>query len=243
MNFMKEIIGHGKAHFTLIDPENQSPGEARSRVKLCKSYGTDAIMIGGSTTKNRQVVDDTIKEIKKEVDLPVILFPNSAESVSRYADYIFFMSLMNSRDYRYLIGEQIKGFRLVKRWGIKPIPMGYIVVSTSKNPTTVERVVELERIGCDDVEKAAAYAAFAQDIWGMSCVYLEAGSGAEKPVPDEMISAVRDSTDIPIIVGGGITDASTAKEKVNAGADVIVNGTLSEDDCKKIKDIIAGVKG
>ena len=242
MNFMKEIIKQGSAHFTLIDPENQSPKEACDRAKLCESYGTDAIMIGGSTTKGRQVVDDTIKKIKEEVSLPVILFPNSARSVSRYADYIFFMSLLNSKDYRYLIGEQIDGFKLIKQWGIKPIPMGYIIISTSKNPTTVERVVKLDRIETYDVEKAATYAKFAQDIWKMSCVYLEAGSGAEKPVPDEIISVVRASIDIPVIVGGGIRNAAIAKKKINAGADVIVNGTLSEEDCTKINEIIEAVK-
>lgn len=230
-----------KLHFTLIDPEDQLPMDAASIAKECESYGTDAIMIGGSTVKSRKQVYDTIEAIKKNVSIPVILFPNSAESIAENADYIFFMSLLNSRDDKYLIREPVKGALLVKKFGIKPISMAYIVVSTSEIPTMVERVVKLDRINGSDTEKAVDYALTAK-YFGMNCIYLEAGSGATKPVPNEIIHSVRNAIDIPIIVGGGIKDAKTAKEKVDSGADVIVNGTLVQRDRKRIKEIIEGIK-
>lgn len=95
----------------------------------------------------------------------------------------------------------------------------------------------LDRIGRDDTEKAVSYALYAE-MSGMSCVYFDAGSGAEQPVSNEMVAAIRDAINIPIIIGGGINDGKTAREKIDAGADIIVNGTLIEDNLRKIKEII-----
>ncbi len=64
----------------------------------------------------------------------------------------------------------------------------------------------------------------------MKLLYLEAGSGASSPIPDEMVRAVAKNCDIPIIVGGGITDPDTAAEKVKAGASFVVTGTVAESD-------------
>lgn len=242
MNFIQELLKNNQTlHFTLIDPENQDPKQAGYRTRLCESYGTDAIMVGGSTTRDRKSMYNTIDAIKKEVKIPVIIFPNSAETISENADYIFFMSLLNSRQDRYLIEEQLKGVPLINEWGVEPISMAYLVISTSEIPTTVESRVKLDKIQGNDIEKAVNYALIAK-IWGFDCLYLEAGSNADKPVPNEMIQAIRDAVDIPIIVGGGIRDAKTALEKANAGADIIVNGTLSEEDPTKIKEIIEKIK-
>ncbi len=242
MDLIKELLKkEKKLHFTLIDPENQSPKEAGQRAEICYEYGTNAIMIGGSTVDDRELVYRTVESIKRSVDIPTILFPNSSRAVSENADYIFFMMLMNSIDRRFLIEEQIKGASLINEWNIKPISMGYIVISTSRKPTMVERVCNLDRIEGNEIQKAINYALTAQYL-NMQCIYLEAGSGAEKPVPNEMISAVRAEIEIPIIVGGGIGDGKTAREKTRAGADVIVNGTATEEDCSKIKEIIESIK-
>ncbi|MFZ2456674.1 MAG: geranylgeranylglyceryl/heptaprenylglyceryl phosphate synthase [Candidatus Altiarchaeia archaeon] len=242
MNYLEDLIKkQGKAHFTLIDPENQSPEDAGMRAKICRDYGSSAIMIGGSTVRDGKTVYKTIDAIKKQAGLPTILFPNSAHAISENADYIFYMMLMNSTDRRFLLGEQIKAVPSIKKWNVKPIAMGYIVVSMSKTPTTVEKVACLDRIGEEDVEKAVNYALAAKYL-NLQCVYLEAGSGAEKPVPNGMIKAVRKVVDIPIIVGGGIRDGKTAKEKTDAGADIIVNGSVSEENSEKIKGIIEAIK-
>lgn len=245
-NFIGFFGGEKKLHFTLIDPEEQAPKTAVERAELCASYGTDAIMIGGSTINegDRGLIHGTIKAIKDSVRIPIIQFPNSAEVISKNTDYIFFMSLLNSRINRYLLGEQVKGAPIIKKFGVKPISMAYILVSTSREPTTVERIVGRENLDIireGDIEKAVNYALTAQYL-NMECIYLEAGSNAEKPVSDEMISAVRSEIEIPIIVGGGIRDDKTARKKTDAGADVIVNGTATEEDCTLIKEIIKCIK-
>ena len=242
MDFLRQLLAkQKKLHFTLVDPENQTPAEAGNRAALCKSYGTDAVMIGGSTVPTREVVHETIAEIKKQSGLPTILFPNSATAVSANADYIFYMMLMNSTDRRFLLGEQIKAAKFIQDNGIKPISMAYIVISMSREPTTVEKVAKLDRIGENDIDKAVEYALAAKFL-NMECIYLEAGSGAEKPVPNAMIRAVKDASNLTVIVGGGIRDGKTAKEKTESGADIIVNGSLSEKDSGKIKEIISAIK-
>ena len=242
MSLIDELLQkYNKIHFSLIDPDSQAPGETGQIAKICEEYGTNAIMVGGSTVSSRQLTYDTIESIKRNVKVPVILFPNSAESISKNAEYILFMMLLNSKGNRYLGEEQAKGALLVKKWGIQPISTGYVVVSTSSEPTTIERNVELDEIHVDDIEKAVDYALYAE-MSGMSCVYFDAGSGAERPISNEMIQAIRSNIDIPIIIGGGIRDGDTAKEKIDAGADAIVNGTIVEQDMKRIEEIVKKIE-
>ena len=224
-------------HFSLIDPENQTPKKAGEHARVCQQYGTHTIMVGGSTVSKRQKVHETVKEIKKKLHIPVILFPNSAVAISRNADYVFFMELLNSLEYRYRGGEQLEGALLIKKWGIIPISMGYIVISTSTTPTTLEKRTQLDTIHQQDIEKAVKYAVYAE-MRGMSCVYLEAGSNAEYPVATNMVHAVSTAIDIPVIVGGGIKTADMAQEIIDAGAKVIVNGTATEKNIQLIQQII-----
>jgi len=230
----------GRLHFTLIDPDKQKPEKAGLLARKCAEFGTDAIMVGGSTVSGG-IVDDTVREIKKACNLPVILFPSTAAGISPKADYIFWMMLMNSTNRRFLVGEQVKAALPFSKTGVKPIPMGYVVVSTSQKPTTVERVGEVDKIMENDIEKAVSHALAAQ-YFGMECVYLEAGSGAEKPVPDEMLREVKKNLRIPVIVGGGIKTPEEAKKKAKAGADVIVTGTIVEKNLETVKGIIKAFK-
>ena len=231
----------GRLHFTLIDPDKQTPKKAGELARLAESYGTNAIMIGGSTAGSK-VTDDCTKAVKESCNLPRILFPSQAAGVTKHADYLFFMMMMNSNSRRFLVGEQMKVAPFLKGLGIKPVPMGYIVVSRSVKPTTVEVVGDADRITGGDVDKAVAYALTAQ-YFGMDCVYLEAGSGAEKPIPGEMVDAVKKAVNIPVIVGGGIRDGKTAGMISKAGADVVVTGTIAERDPSKLEEIIRVVRG
>jgi len=239
---IKELIASkGKLHFTLIDPEKQKPEEAGRLARLVESYGSDALMVGGSTIEGT-VVDDTVRAVKKACRLPVILFPSTARGVSPNADFIFWMMLMNSNNRRFLVGEQVKAALPLSKTKLKPIGMGYIVISTSSKPTAVEVVGEVDRITERDIEKAVSYALAAQ-YFGMECVYLEAGSGAEKPITDELIRSVKKALNIPVIVGGGIRSPEVAKQKAAAGADVIVTGTIAERNPEIVKEIIKAIKG
>jgi phosphoglycerol geranylgeranyltransferase len=232
MTLTKEIYKLSKKkklHFSLLDPDKQEPKVAGEIAKIAEEAGSSAIMVGGSTLISQKQVDETVKAIKKYSSLPVILFPSGAKFLSKYADAVFFMSLLNSRNLNYIIREHIKGAPFVKNTGIEPISMGYVIVEPGM---TAGRKGEVDLIKKDDIDTAVGYALAAQFL-GMDFFYLEAGSGAPKPVPSKMITAVKNNIDIQLIVGGGIKDAETAKEKVKAGADVVVTGTTLE----KVKNL------
>lgn len=229
-------------HFTLIDPDKQKPSEAAKLAAKAKEWGSDAIMVGGSHAAQMVFLDDTIKAIKEKTDLPVILFPSSHSGISPQADSIFFMSLLNSRSLQYLIDEQVKGSVLIKGYGIETLPMAYLIVE-SGGMTSAAWAGDVKPLPRDKPDIAVAYS-LAGKYMGMKFVYLEAGSGAKMPVPNEMITAVKKSVNNEafVIVGGGIRDEKTAREKVKAGADIIVTGTIAEKDPEKLKSIIRAIK-
>ena len=230
-----------KLHFSLLDPDKQNPEIAGSIAKTAEDAGSSAIMVGGSTLVSQEQVDETVKAIKENSKLPVILFPSGAKYLSKYADAVFFMSLLNSRNIGYVIREHVKGAPFVKFSGIEPISMGYVIVEPGM---TAGRIGEVDLIKKDDTETAVGYALAAQYL-GMDFFYLEAGSGAPEPVSDEMIKEVKKSIKIPLIVGGGIRDSKTAVQKSKAGADVVVTGTKLEKEKnlkKALNDIIKSIE-
>lgn len=240
IDYIMEELEKSPLHFSLIDPDKQPPEDAGEMAEIAERVGSTAIMVGGSTLPSRKIVDDTVKEIKECSTLPVILFPSGANFLSEYADAVFFMSLLNSRNPKYIIREQAEGAMTIKELDIEPIPMGYIVVEPGMK---VGEVGEVDLIRRNDFVTAAKYALAAQYL-GMKFVYLEAGSGADEPVPSEMIVFVKKNIDIPLIVGGGIKDPATAREKVMAGADIIVTGTALEELFfeRKLSSIVKTIK-
>ncbi len=227
-------------HFTLLDPDRQTPGEAGRLAAACRDSGTDAIMVGGSGRFRAGRLERTVAAVKSGAGLPTILFPGSALDVTPAADGIFFMSLLNADHPRFLIREQAKAAPAIARSGLEAISMGYIVVSTSRRMTSVEKKAARDRIGTNGVDKAVAYA-LAGRLLGMSCLYLEAGSGADASVPPGMVAAVKVRTGIPLLVGGGIRTPARAGRLVAAGADVIVTGTIVERDLSRLRDIILAI--
>ena len=229
-----------KLHFSLLDPDKQKPEVAGSIAKTAEEAGSSAIMVGGSTLISQEQVDETVKAIKDNSKLPVILFPSGAKFLSKYADAVFFMSLLNSRNLGYVIREHVKGAPFVKYSGIEPISMGYVIVEPGM---TAGKVGEVDLVKKDDIETAVGYALAAQYL-GMDFFYLEAGSGAPSPVSNKMISEVKKNIDIPLVIGGGIRSAKVAKEKAKAGADIIVTGTKLEEEKnlkKALSDIIKSI--
>jgi len=230
-----------KLHFSLIDPDKQLPKIAGSMAKTAEQSGSSAIMVGGSTLTSQKQVDETVKAIKDHSNLPVILFPSGAKFLSKHADAVFFMSLLNSRNLSYVIREHVKGAHFVKLSGIEPISMGYVIVEPGM---TAGKIGEVDLVKRNDIDGAVGYGLSAQYL-GMNFFYLEAGSGATAPVPDKMIKAVKQNIDIPLIVGGGIRDVKTAKKKALAGADIIVTGTTLEKEKnlkQALKDIVWAVE-
>jgi phosphoglycerol geranylgeranyltransferase len=224
--YLLEGLRKHPLHLTLVDPEKTPGRKAGELCRRAERAGTSAILVGGSTVCSTTLVDETVKAIKKEVKLPVILFPNNLSGISRYADAIFFMSLLNSSSPYFLIDVQALGAPLVKEYGLEVLPMGYLILGPGG---TAGFVGQARFLPPEKAELAAAYALAAQYL-GMRFVYLEAGSGAPSPVPPRTISAVRKYIDLPLIVGGGIRTGEEAGRAAQAGADLVVTGTVVEEE-------------
>ncbi len=230
----------GRLHMTLLDPDKQSADDAARLGAEAAAAGTDAIMVGGSTGVTQDKVDATVLAIKDAAKLPVILFPASAANLSPHADALYFMSLLNSRDPRLIVGEQRLAAPIVRAWGLETIPMAYLVVEPGMQ---AGKIGDAELISRKSPIVAVQYALAAQML-GMKLVYLEAGSGAPEPVPERLIRAVRDAIDIPVVVGGGIRSPEAARAVAAAGADIVVTGTIVEvaRDGGALRRIIEAVK-
>jgi phosphoglycerol geranylgeranyltransferase len=221
---LKVMKEKGIAHLTLIDPDpvKQTSEAAGKIAKLAETAGSNGIMVGGSTAFG--IIDETIQTIKRQVDIPVILFPGNVSGLSQYADAVFFMSLLNSRKTYWIIGAHTLAIRFIRGYNLEPISMGYLIVEPGG---TAGYIGDARLIPRDKPEIALGYALAAQYI-GYQFVYLEAGSGADNAVPLPMIKAVSSQLDIPLAVGGGIYTPEQAAEVSAAGADIIVQGTIIE---------------
>ncbi|MEE8327034.1 MAG: geranylgeranylglyceryl/heptaprenylglyceryl phosphate synthase, partial [candidate division NC10 bacterium] len=219
------IKKRGAIHMTLLDPQKIGAERSAEIALEAEKGGTFAIMVGGSTLASKNDLDAGIKKIKALVDVPVILFPNDIAGVSKYADAIWFMSLLNSRLTYYVIDAQAMAAYTVKSYGLEAIPLGYIIIGSGG---TVGYVGQARGIPYDRPELATAYA-LASQMLGTRFIYLEAGSGAKAAVPPEMIKVVKTELSVPLIVGGGIREGASARAAVEAGADIIVTGNLVEE--------------
>jgi phosphoglycerol geranylgeranyltransferase len=234
-----ELKKHKKICFALLDSENFK--DIVGVAKKVESLGASAILVGGSSAIDQLDLDKLVISIKSIVSIPVILFPGNVTGVSPNADAILFTSLLNSEDPYFISGAQALGALLVKKYNIEPLPTGYIIIGDN---TTAWFIGRAKGIPFEKSNIAIMYSLAAQYL-GMRFVYLEAGSGAKKNVSAEMISNVRKYYDGLLIVGGGIKNSLIAKELAEAGADILVVGTLLERDPdweKKFNDIVMAIR-
>jgi len=217
----------GAGYIVLIDPDKQSIERSIKIAQIAQQEGADILFIGGSLLFFSNF-DEFVKQIKANVSIPVILFPGNAQQISRYADAILFMSIISGRNPDALIGQQVIGAPIIKMFNLEAISTAYILIESGKT-TSAEFMSNTRPIPCDKIDIAVAHA-LAAEYLGMKLIYLEAGSGALNPIPDEMIAAIKQNVSLPIIVGGGVTSPEIACQKVKAGASFIVTGNVLEQN-------------
>jgi phosphoglycerol geranylgeranyltransferase len=208
----------------LIDPDNFDEARAAAVVETAEKLGFDCIFVGGSTLGDQTHLDQIVRAVKKHVTCPVILFPGNITGISRHADAILFSSLLNSSNTYFIVGAQALGAIQVNRFRLEAIPMGYLVFG---DESTTSFIGQVRPIPYSKPEIAVMYALAAQYL-GMRALYLEAGSGSNRPMPADMVKAVRKHFKGLLIVGGGITTPQIATKLAEAGADFLVIGNLLE---------------
>ncbi len=224
--------------FALFDPDRMPLDTVTSVTEFVCEQGVAGILVGSSLLVSPHF-DAFVAAVKKAADKPVIIFPGCAHQVCRSADAIFFMSLLSGRNPEFLIGEQVKAAFVIKEYGLEVIPVGYVLIE-SGNYTAVEYVSGTKPIPRGKPEIAVAHA-LTGEYFGMKYIYLEAGSGAQKHVPVEMVKDVKLTLSIPLIVGGGIRTADEAHKILKAGADYIVLGSIIEQSKARFKEIVRSV--
>jgi len=217
----------GAGFFILIDPDKQSLEEGIKLAVEAEKEGADGIFIGGSLLST-SIFNNLIKSIKEHIQIPVIIFPGGVQQVSPYADAILFMSVISGRNADLLIGQHVMAAPIVKMSGLETIATGYMLIESGK-VTSVEFMSNTKPIPRDKTDIAVAHG-LAAEFLGMKLLYLEAGSGAVHPVPDEMIAGMANICNLPMIVGGGIKTPEIARQKVKAGASFIVTGNVLEEN-------------
>ena len=233
-----EIEKRGALFAVLLDPDTSDEAAFVKAGAMAAENGADLLLVGGSYLGNF-TLPKQVAALKAHVDLPVVLFPGGASQVVPGFDAMLFMTLVSGRNPNYLIDEQVRGGALVRALNMEAIPTAYQLINSGKR-TTVEYISGTMPVPANK-PKLSMVNSIAAELMGMRYVYLEAGSGAEEPVPVEHIAYTRKATEMTIITGGGIKDPQTAAVRVAAGANIIVTGTLWEkvEDPALLKEFAA----
>ncbi len=229
----------GKKSFAvLIDPDKVNDTSIEQLITLAVGAKVDYFFVGGSLVISNYL-DECVKFIKRNCNIPVILFPGSPNQVSKYADALLYLSLISGRNADLLIGQHVISASVVKQSGLEIMPTGYMVIDGGA-PTTVSYISNATPLPADKNEIAIC-TAMAGEMLGMKLIYMDAGSGAKRPITESMIQKVSSCIDVPLIIGGGITHPEKAYLNCKAGADVIVVGNAIEKDTNLIKEMAAAV--
>ncbi|MDE1846357.1 MAG: geranylgeranylglyceryl/heptaprenylglyceryl phosphate synthase [Candidatus Micrarchaeota archaeon] len=234
----KALEDKGSLLFMLIDPVDYKTPEAAIKTGIDSAEaGADLILIGGSIGAQGELLEHVTKSIKDKVkDVPVVLFPGNIATITRHADAVYFMSLLNARNPYWITQAQMLAAPLIKHMNIEPLPLGYIVVEPGGTVGWVGDVNLVPRVK----PKIAAALANAGEFMGNRFILTDAGSNPQLqnlgPIPSEMISAVKKAITVPYIVGGGIKTPEQLRAVYKAGADIAQIGAVLEDskDSKKI---------
>ena len=231
-------INGKKAFAVLVDPDKVNDEKMHQLIKLAVAARVDYFLVGGSLVISNYL-DECVQFIKRTCSIPVIIFPGSSTQVSKYADALLYLSLISGRNPELLIGQHVVSAPVIKKSGLEIMSTGYMVIDGGA-PTTVSYISNATPLPADKNEIAMC-TAMAGEMLGMKLIYMDAGSGAKTPITESMIEKVAQCIEVPLIIGGGITDPEKAYLNCKAGADVIVVGNAIEKDASLIMEMASAV--
>ncbi len=227
-----------KSFAVLLDPDKCNPDNITQILQLSEEAEVDYFFVGGSLMLSTRM-DEVVMQIKSSSDIPVILFPGSPAQITPQANALLYLSLISGRNPDLLIGQHVISAPQVKESGLEIMSTGYMLIDGGA-PTTASYMSGAAPIPADKYEIAIC-TAMAGEMLGMKLIYMDAGSGAKRPISEKMIHAVSNEIHIPLIVGGGITNPEKAYQNCKAGADIIVIGNAIEKDTFLIKEMSAAI--
>ena len=230
---MKDIFASSRPQLAvLIDPDHQGSAAYEQLLIELQLWPVDIILVGGSTS-HKNNIDAVCQELKANSNAPVYLFPGNHFQLSKYADGVLTLSLLSGRNPDFLIGRRVEAAPIIKSYQLEYLPTGYIIIGDHTNSAT-SYITQTRPIPSDHIN-IAVQTALAGQYLGMQALYLEAGSGAQQPISLDMITSIQNAVEIPIIVGGGIQNASQIETYIRANVDTIVIGTALEQNPKLLQ--------
>jgi phosphoglycerol geranylgeranyltransferase len=226
MKVIEHFFKPKKQIAVLVDPDKLSEEQVVKTAKIGQKAGVDFFFVGGSLMTS-DMLFHCVRLLKENSEIPVILFPGNTYQIARNADAMLFLSLISGRNPDMLIGMHVLAAPYIKLSGLETIPTGYMLIDSGK-PTAVTYMSNSFPIPSDKKDIAAC-TAMAGEMLGMKMIYMDAGSGAETTISEEMISFVKGSIQVPLIVGGGIRTPEKMEAMLKAGADICVIGNHFEE--------------
>lgn len=207
-----------KSFAVLVDPDKVLAADVDEISSLAVEARVDYLLVGGSLVISNNL-DKVVQQFKSNCNIPIILFPGSPSQISKYADALLYLSLISGRNAELLIGQHVISAPFVRQSGLEIMSTGYMVIDGGA-PTTVSYISNATPIPADKSEIAMC-TAMAGEMLGMKLIYMDAGSGAKRPITETMIHLVAQHIHVPLVIGGGITDPEKAYLNCKAGADLL----------------------
>lgn len=227
-----------KSFGVLIDPDKVDDEKLDRLIDLSVTAQVDYFLVGGSLVISNYL-DECVKKIKENTTIPVLLFPGNHTQITPRADALLYLSLISGRNPDLLIGQHVVSAPAIRRSGLEVISTGYMVIDGGA-PTTVSYISNATPLPADK-DDIALCTAMAGEMLGMKVIYMDAGSGARRPITESMIQKVNHHIHTPLIIGGGITDPEKAYLNCKAGADMIIVGNAIEKDSSLIMEIASAI--
>ncbi|MDD4983703.1 MAG: geranylgeranylglyceryl/heptaprenylglyceryl phosphate synthase [Candidatus ainarchaeum sp.] len=211
------------------DPDKKYASHLEQIVKWRDCY--NCIIISGSTgvtKENASKLSTKLQSLgydKKRIGL----LPPKHEVLSDNFGFVIICALLNSKnpyfkeEFTKIVKPQIN--ELTKK-GIIPIYMAYLLIEPA-DQLTVGKVTNPDIIGREEYDKAISYYNEAIGL-GFKTISLEAGSGADQPVPEKIINIIRQKFNGIITVGGGIKTADQVYSILKAGSNLVICGDVLE---------------
>lgn len=234
MGLYSSLSSDKKQFAVLVDPDKYSSSQLIDLISMARKSMVNYFFVGGSLLSEGNL-GITIKVIKDNSDIPVIIFPGDELQINSQADGILLLSLISGRNPELLIGKHVIAAPYLKRSGLEILPTGYMLVDSGK-ATTALYMSNSMPIPANKNEIAVC-TAMAGEMLGLKLIYMDGGSGADFPVPLSMIEKVKQNISVPLILGGGIRSSEAAADRFKAGADIIVVGNAIESNNKLLSEI------
>jgi putative glycerol-1-phosphate prenyltransferase len=234
MDILKKINNSNGEIAVLIDPEKTFKKEQIEKlINKINVSNISFIFVGGSTLKKINL-DPIIKQIKNLSKVPIIIFPGNHTQVSPHADGIFYLSLLTTKNPQFLIEEQIKSTPKIIKSKIDVIPTGYILLDETGKSSTSKITQNNTHITS---KKELLNLSFTAKFLGKKMLIFDKGSGSKNKFQNIDFKEIKEKTNLPIIVGGGVKTTKEIIRLKKLGSNIIIVGNFIEENLDFLDEI------